>query len=89
MSSSQEDAHKVTLKDVRIVEVPWLHPPLTKSVINETQNDSQTFGPGEFIRLHLWNLTEYDAILYIDHDMTIVGDITPLLMCSLATGMSE
>lgn len=72
---------------VRIVEVPWIHPPLTESVVRETEADPQTFGPGEFIRIHLWNLTEYEAVLYIDHDMLILGDVTPLLACSRATGL--
>ncbi|CAE8626633.1 unnamed protein product [Polarella glacialis] len=74
-------------KGVRIVELPWLHPPLTASVLNETAADSQTFGPAEFIRLHLWNLTEYETILYLDHDMLLLADVAPLLLCSAATGL--
>ena len=67
--------------------MPWLHPPLTDSVVRETQADVQTFGPSEFIRIHLWNMTEYEALIYLDHDMVVLGDVAPLLQCSRATGL--
>jgi len=83
----QESRVSLAQRGVRIVEVPWVYPAITESVFRETHADSQTFGPGEFIRIHLWNLTEYDAVLYLDHDMLLVGDVTPMLLCSHATGI--
>ena len=38
--------------------------------------------PKDLIRLHALNLTEYDAVLYVDTDVQIVGDIQPLLRCA-------
>ena len=39
----------------------------------------------DLIRLHVFNMTAYDAVAYIDTDISIVGDVMPLLDCA-ATG---
>ena len=38
--------------------------------------------PKDLIRLHALNLTEYDAVMYVDSDVQIIGDIQPLLRCA-------
>jgi hypothetical protein len=39
----------------------------------------------DLIRLHAFNLLEYAAVVYFDFDVTLVGDVRPLLQCA-ATG---
>ena len=34
----------------------------------------------QFTKLHIFNMTEYDRILYLDADVLVVGDISPLLV---------
>jgi hypothetical protein len=63
--------------NVRILEVPWAVPPGLAPCDGCAAKD--------LIRLHAMNMTEYDALVYFDFDITITGDIMPLLKCA-ATG---
>lgn len=67
------ERHNITL-----LEVPWMLPPgLTEWAGGCAMKD--------LIRLHVFNMTNYDAVVYIDTDINIVGDVVPLLECA-ATG---
>eukprot|EP00040_Diaphanoeca_grandis_P033198 m.202887 g.202887 ORF g.202887 m.202887 type:complete len:679 (+) comp32838_c0_seq1:506-2542(+) len=60
---------------MKVVAVPWLTPPgLT------------TFNKGcgymDLIRLHAWRLVEYDAVIVIDTDYTVMGDMGPIFRCA-------
>jgi hypothetical protein len=39
----------------------------------------------QFSKLHLWNMTEYDRVLYLDSDTLCVGSIIPLLEMNIST----
>ena len=64
--------HSIVIK-----EVPWALPP----------GLSYCYGCAikDLIRLHAFNLIEYAAVAYFDFDVTLVGDVLPLLQCA-ATG---
>jgi hypothetical protein len=36
----------------------------------------------DLIRLHVFNMVEYDAVAYLDTDINIVGDVLPVLDCA-------
>ena len=62
--------------NVRIIEVPWVIPPGTSEKVG------RDCGPKDLIRLHALKLTEYHAIMYVDMDVQIIGDIRPVLQCA-------
>lgn len=72
--------------NVTVVEVPWLLPP--GSPMPPKIRTGSTVGvggcaPKDLIRLHVFNLSRaYDAVLYYDTDVTIMGDIMPVLRCA-------
>lgn len=63
--------------NVKIVEAPWSVPPGLFACDGCASTD--------LLRLHAMHLTEYDAIAYFDFDVTLQGDVVPLLDCA-ATG---
>lgn len=38
-----------------------------------------SLGDGGFVKLHLWKLTQYDRLLYLDADCLVVKDVSHLL----------
>lgn len=38
--------------------------------------------PTDLMRLHVFNLTDYDAVIYYDGDVQIVGNIMPVFQCA-------
>ena len=61
--------------NITILEVPWSLPPgLSKWVGGCAMKD--------LIRLHVFNMTEYDAVAYLDFDVHITGDILPIFDCA-------
>ncbi|CAE7838640.1 unnamed protein product [Symbiodinium sp. KB8] len=74
---------------VRVLEVPWIEPPDLSPSVAE-RNKQNHFGNREYIRLHAFNLQEYDVIVYLDLDIRITGDLGPAFNCGqqmfLSTG---
>ena len=50
------------------------------------RNEARTFGRfrDQFSKLHFWNMTEYDRILYFDSDCLVVGSIDDLLKMNIS-----
>ena len=57
---------------------PWLLPPNMKEPVNGAMYY-------EMIRFATLGLDSYDAVIYIDSDMHVYGDMTPLFKCVAAT----
>ena len=60
----------------------WMKVPLSASVISALRK-SRNSGreEWEFFRLHIWNLTQYDTVLYLDIDHLVLGDVRPIFKC--------
>eukprot|EP00040_Diaphanoeca_grandis_P027886 m.159726 g.159726 ORF g.159726 m.159726 type:complete len:544 (+) comp31152_c0_seq2:208-1839(+) len=58
-----------------VVKVPWMIPP------GVTGFDMKC-GHMDLIRLNAFRLTQYKAVVVIDTDVTIIGDVTPLFQCA-------
>lgn len=71
----------------RFVPVAWDLPPKMKfTAPNWTLGMERGWcGPMDLIRLHLFNITGYDAVVYYDSDIELQGDVMPALRCA-ATG---
>lgn len=52
--------------------------PLPKEYINEMHESDREYWTNTFIKLNLFNFEQYDKILYVDSDMLVLGDLTPL-----------
>ena len=63
---------------VQVREVPWVKPALHPSI----QRTGGVIGAREFMKLHAFSLTEYAAVLYLDLDVLVTGDVSPLLDCA-------
>ena len=74
-----EERAMLAQNKVIIHEVPWAKPPVVASPNVEFCIVSQ------MLKLHVMNLTKYKAVLYLDTDATILGDMMPMLRCA-ATG---
>ena len=61
--------------NITIVEVPWSLPPGLSKWVGQCATK-------DLIRLHVFNMTDYDAVAYIDFDVHITGDIIPILDCA-------
>ena len=74
-----------TLKELeqtftKIVRVPWIVPPnLSRDVPFESGG---CCGAREFMKLNAISLTEYDAVINLDSDMKVRGDLRPLFDCA-------
>lgn len=69
----------VIKKYFKIVKTPWVVPPgLSEGVPRE----GGCCGAREFMKLAALSLTEYDAVVNLDTDMSIVGSIQPLFDCA-------
>lgn len=71
----------------RFVPVGWDLPPGMKfTAPNWTIGQERGWcGPMDLIRLHLFNMTGYDAVIYYDADIELQGDVMPVFRCA-ATG---
>lgn len=74
-------------RHARLVEVPWVVPPnISKGVPHKTYGLDGCCGLREYMRMHLFGLTDYDAAIYVDTDMEVRGDLRPLFDCA-ASGL--
>lgn len=71
--------------NVRLVPVDWDLPPGMKYKPANWTGNRGWCGPMDLIRLHMFNLTGYDAVVYYDDDIELRADVTPILRCA-ATG---
>jgi hypothetical protein len=75
---TEEEATLFRNHNIKVVKVPWMLP-------KEISNGVGGCGPTDLMRLHVFNQTQYDAVIYYDGDVQIMGDIMPLFRCA-ATG---
>jgi len=75
---SEEDRKNLEAEKIKLVEVPWVVPPRAKY----HSKSSNWCGPKDFIRVHAFGLTDYDAVAYYDNDIELQGDVTPALKCA-------
>lgn len=52
--------------------------PLPQEFINKMHGTDREYWENTFIKLNLFDFEQYDKILYVDSDMLILGDLTPL-----------
>lgn len=74
-----DDTMKVVEQYFKIVHTPWVVPPgLSRNIPRE----GGCCGAREFMKLHAMALEDYDAVVNLDTDMTVVGSLKPLFDCA-------
>mmetsp|Transcript_14612 Transcript_14612/g.41769 ORF Transcript_14612/g.41769 Transcript_14612/m.41769 type:complete len:364 (-) Transcript_14612:35-1126(-) len=84
-ATKNETLEAISGHGIRIVPVAWDTPPGMKWVPDNWTGNRGWCGAMDLIRLHMFNLTDYDAVAYYDLDIELQGDVTPVLRCA-ATG---
>ncbi|CAD7950843.1 unnamed protein product [Amoebophrya sp. A120] len=69
--------HLQAKHNVKVRRVPWTIPPGARF----DRGNEGWCGEQDFIRLHAWNMTDYDAVAYYDNDVELRGDYLPLFEC--------
>jgi hypothetical protein len=59
-------------EQIQIIPVPWIGRVLGLSIHSYPQYETT------YMKLHLWNLTGYDTLLYLDSDVLPLAPLTPL-----------
>ena len=62
----------------KLMQVGWKICQVDRIAPRDEENTYPRFRD-QFTKLHLWNMTEYDAVLYMDSDAFVVGKIDELL----------
>mmetsp|Transcript_88283 Transcript_88283/g.250192 ORF Transcript_88283/g.250192 Transcript_88283/m.250192 type:complete len:351 (+) Transcript_88283:58-1110(+) len=76
---------RIDREKVKLVPVDWDVPPgmLFRAASGAaTTMQTEWCGPRDLMRLHLFGLTDYDAVAYYDTDVEIQGDVLPMLRCA-------
>ncbi|CAK0875322.1 unnamed protein product [Prorocentrum cordatum] len=90
-STSRSVLEDLRAKGIQVVPVDWDLPPGTwvpvmrSGEIFHTGMQKGWCGPMDLMRLHIFGLASYDAVMYVDGDVELQGDVTPVLRCA-ATG---
>jgi len=73
---TQEKRDYLKEAGVKHIEVPWVIPPKMKFT---KQN---WCGPQDLLKLHAFNLTDYDAVIFFDNDVQVQGSMMPAFRCA-------
>lgn len=64
-------------------EVPWVIPPnISLQIPHKTGGYHGCCGLREYMRMQVFGLTQYDAAIYVDTDIEVLGDMRPLFDCA-------
>lgn len=84
VSIDANNRKKLEKTGLKLHEVPWMVPPRLSRLV--PRESGGCCGAREFIKLHAFNLTEFDAIIFYDTDVEVRSDVpevlSPLFRCA-------